>query len=511
MEFTVGTLLTKWSVYTPDKTAVIFDDKEISYRELNENVNRTANYLLAKGIKKGDRVSEILQNCPELLYLYFAAAKIGAVFCPINIRLTAEEIQYQLNDSGSRFLLFDDSLAEKVEAVRLNASIEKEGYCCADGNVPEWATDYKRELMNCSTDEPHLSEPVDWEDIQIIMYTSGTTGNPKGAMLSHRKTFFNTLNAFFYHELRVEDIVLSPYPLFHSAGLLIYGTPALSRGATILLRKTYTPEQMLKDIETYKVTTFGAVTTVLKRIMDSGLIDDYDLSSVRIFGGGGEKTPIDLIERLASKGLNLQQRMGQTETSTICSLPRRDTLRKKGSIGLPVIYADVKIVDESGKEMPPGEKGEIVVKGPTVMSGYWNKPEETAKTIRDGILHTGDLAYRDEEGYFYIVDRIKDMYRSGGENVYPAEVEKLLLANPKISQVAIIGVPDPKWTEVGKAFIVTKEGESITKAEVLEFLEGKVAKFKMPVYVQFMDSLPATAAGKVRKIELKSQFGNASD
>ncbi len=511
MEFTVGTLLTKWSVYTPDKTAVIFDDKEISYKELNENVNRTANYLVAKGIQKGDRVSEILQNCPELLYLYFAAAKIGAVFCPINIRLTAEEIQYQLNDSGSRFLLFDESLAEKVEAVRSNACIEKEGYCCADGNVPEWATDYKSELRKCSTDEPQLSQPVDWEDIQIIMYTSGTTGNPKGAMLSHRKTFFNTLNAFFYHELRVEDIVLSPYPLFHSAGLLIYGTPALSRGATILLRKTYTPEQMLKDIETYKVTTFGAVTTVLKRIMDSGLIDNYDLSSVRIFGGGGEKTPVDLIERLASKGLKLQQRMGQTETSTICSLPLRDALRKKGSIGLPVIYADVRIVDESGKEVPPGEKGEIVVKGPTLMSGYWNKPEETAKTIRDGILHTGDLAYRDEEGYFYIVDRIKDMYRSGGENVYPAEVEKLLLANPKISQVAIIGVPDPKWTEVGKAFVVTKEGESITKAEVLEFLEGKVAKFKMPAYVQLIDSLPATAAGKVRKIELKGKFGNPSD
>jgi len=507
MTINVGTLLKKWTIYSPDKVAVIYDDQVITYKDLNNSVNKTANYLLARGIKTGDRISVMLYNCPEFLHLYFAAAKIGAIFCPMNFRLTPQEIEYQLNDSGSSLLVFDEDLVENVEPLHSNTSLGKDGYCCVGEQVPEWATCYRKEVKGFSEVETKLSKPLDWEDIQIIMYTSGTTGDPKGAMLSYRKTFFNTINAFLYHELRVEDIVLSPYPLFHSAGLLIYTTPALSGGATVVLRKRYTPEEIFKDIEKYQVTTFGAVTTILKRILDSGMIDKYDTSSVRIFGGGGEKTPVNLIEKLAEKGLNLQQRFGQTETSTICSLPRKDTLRKMGSVGLPVFYADVLIVDENGKELPPGEKGEVVVKGPTLMSGYWNKPEETEKTIRKGVLHTGDLAYRDEEGYFYVVDRIKDMYRSGGENVYPAEIEKILLSHPGISQVAIIGVPDEKWTEVGKAFVVPQEGEKLSKAEILDFLQGKVAKFKIPVYVEFMDSLPMTAAGKVRKVELKEKFG----
>ena len=507
MNINVGSLLKKWTIYSPDKVAVIYDDKAITYKGLNNSANRTANYLLSRGIKSGDRVSVMLYNCPEFLHLYFAAAKINAIFCPMNFRLTPQEIEYQLNDSGSSFLVFDEELVENVETIQSNAFLGKDGYCCVGEQIPEWATDYSKEVKEFSEAEPKPSKPLDWEDIQIIMYTSGTTGNPKGAMLSHRKTFFNTINAFLYHELRVEDIVLSPYPLFHSAGLLIYTTPALSGGATVVLRKRYTPEEIFKDIERYKVTTFGAVTTILKRILDSGVIDRYDASSVRIFGGGGEKTPVDLIEKLAEKGLSLQQRFGCTETSTMCSLPRKDTLRKTGSVGLPVFYADVLIVDENGKELPPGEKGEVVVKGPTLMTGYWNKLEETKKTIRKGVLHTGDLAYRDEEGYFYVVDRIKDMYRSGGENVYPAEIEKILLSHPGISQVAIIGVPDEKWTEVGKAFIVPLEGENLSKAEVLDFLQGKIAKFKIPVYVEFMDSLPMTAAGKVRKVELKENFG----
>jgi fatty-acyl-CoA synthase len=191
-------------------------------------------------------------------------------------------------------------------------------------------------------------------------------------------------------------------------------------------------------------------------------------------------------------------------------MPGKDALRKKGSIGLPVFYADIRIVDQDGKEMPPGERGEMVVKGPTLMSGYWNKPEETAKTIVDGVLHTGDVAVKDKDGFVYIVDRMKDMYRSGGENVYPAEMEKILLAHPKISQVAIIGVPDEKWTEVGKAFVLPKEGQNISKEEVLEFLRGKVAKFKIPVHVEFVDSLPMTSAGKVKKVELKKKYGSAA-
>jgi fatty-acyl-CoA synthase len=494
-------------LYCPDKVAIVCEEKEITYTELSVGVNRAANCLLAQGIKNGDRISLLLYNCIEYVELFIACAKIGAILCPMSIRLTPSEIEYQLNDSGFSLLVFDEELINTVESARLTIPLEKHGYWCVGKKVPEWAIDYKEKVKEFSIDEPRPMRLINWEDPLIIMYTSGTTGKPKGAILSHRKTFFNTLNAHLYHEIRFEDIVLAPYPLFHSAGLLIYAIPFLSRGATVILRRRYTPEQMLKDIERYKVTTFGAVTTVLSQVLESGLIDKYDISSVRGFGGGGEKTSIDLIDKLAAKGLYLQQRMGQTETSVICALQGKDALRKKGSIGLPVFYADVRIVDNSGKEVPPGERGEIVVKGPTLMSGYWNKPEETAKTIIDGVLHTGDVAYRDEAGYYYIVDRVKDMYRSGGENVYPAEIEKILLGHPKILQAAIIGVPDKKWTEVGKAFILPKKGQKISKEEILEFLRDKVAKFKIPAYVEFVDSLPMTAIGKVKKVELKNKFG----
>jgi fatty-acyl-CoA synthase len=506
----IGDMVAKWSVYYPDKLAIICEEKGITYAQLKEGVNRAANCLSSRGIKNGDRVSLLLYNCIEYVELFIALSKIGAISCPMSARLTPSEIQYQLNDSGSSLLLFDEELIKTVEEARSKMPLEENGYWCVGNNIPEWAVNYKEKVKSYSVDEPNPMRPIDWEDAQIIMYTSGTTGSPKGAVTSHRKTFFNMLNAHLYHEIRFEDIVLSPYPLFHSAGLLIYTMPFLSRGCTVILRRKYTPEKMLQDIEKYKVTMFGAVTTVLKQVLDTGLIDKYDIGSIRIFGGGGEKTSIDLIDKLAAKGLYLQQRMGQTETSTLCSVPGKDALRKKGSIGLPVFYADVRIVDENGKEMPPGERGEIVVKGPTLMSGYWNKPEETAQTIVDGVLHTGDVAFKDEDGFVYIVDRVKDMYRSGGENVYPAEIEKILLAHPKISQVAIIGVPDEKWTEVGKAFILPSEGHKISKEEILEFLQGKVAKFKIPAYVEFVDSLPRTAAGKIKKVELKNKFGSAA-
>jgi len=506
----IGDMVDKWSICCPDKLAVICEDVGVTYFELKERVNRAGNCLLSRGIKNGDRVSLLLYNGIEYVELFIALSKIGAIACPMSVRLTPSEIEYQLKDSGSSMILFDEELAGNIEKTRGSVPLGEQGYWCVGRKIPEWAVDYGERVKTFPADPPKPMRPIDWEDAQIIMYTSGTTGSPKGAVTSHRKTFFNMLNAQIYHEMRFEDIVLSPYPFFHSAGLLIYSMPFLSRGCTVVVRRKYTPEKMLQDVEKYKVTMFGAVTTVLKQVLESGMIDKYDHSSVRIFGGGGEKTSVDLIERYAAKGLYLQQRMGQTETSILCSMLKKDALRKKGSIGQPVFYADIRIVDEDGKEMPPGERGEMVVKGPTLMSGYWNKPEETAKTIVNGVLHTGDVAVKDEDGFVYIVDRIKDMYRSGGENVYPAEMEKILLAHPKISQVAIIGVPDEKWTEVGMAFVLPKEGQHISKEEVQEFLRGKVAKFKIPVYVEFVDSLPVTSAGKIKKVELKKKYGGAA-
>jgi len=250
-----------------------------------------------------------------------------------------------------------------------------------------------------------------------------------------------------------------------------------------------------------------ALTTMWKFILESGKLDQVDISSVRQVIGCGERTPPLLLEELAKRGIHMQQGFGQTENSAMMMLPKEDIQRKEGSVGMPGFFTEIWIVDQEGRRQPPGKIGEVVAKGPTVMSGYWNMPDETAQTIVNGVLHTGDLGYQDDEGYFYIVDRAKDMYRSGGENVYPAEIEKVLAGHPKIVNVAIIGVPDEKWGETGMAFVVVEKGNDMTEQEIYDFLEGKIARYKFPRHIKFVDHLPITASGKIKKVELKEKYG----
>jgi fatty-acyl-CoA synthase len=297
-------------------------------------------------------------------------------------------------------------------------------------------------------------------------------------------------------------------PLFHSGGLFIVATPALCSGMTMVMRRGFDPDEFAGDIERYRGTIVFALTTMWRMILQTGKLDRIDVSSVRCVGGGGERTPPSLVDELAKRGLYMQQGFGQTENSAMMLLPKEDIFRKRGSIGKPGLFTNVWIAGSDGRPLPPGEIGEIVASGPTVMTGYWNLPETTAKTIVDGVLHTGDLGYTDEEGYFYIVDRVKDMYRSGGENVYPADVEKILLTHPKIANAAIIGVPDDKWGETGMAFIVTEKAEAVTKEEIYGHLDGKVARFKYPRHIQVMEELPLTATMKVRKEELRQRVAS---
>lgn len=503
----IGDFIKKHSYYTPDKVAMIIDDREYTFRQLNERTNRVANFLQEKGIKKGDRISVLLFNSTEFMEVYFAAAKIGAIFVPLNYRLVPMELEYQLNDCGSRLLVFHDDFISTIESIYSRIPVEKDKYVVVGENTPDWSLNYNDIINKYPGEEPELEEPVGWEDPQAIMYTSGVTGNPKGALLPHRKTLFNALNSDFTMRLGPEDIFLSPLPLFHSGGLFIVATPTLFRGATFITYKKFDPQKLLKTIEKYKVTVFFALTTMLNLIIKNENLENYDLSSLRLFLGGGERTPLSIIEEFAKRGLYMQSGFGQTENSILLFLPEKDAIRKKGSLGIPVFFCDVRIWDEDKGFLGPNEVGEIVVKGPTVMLGYWNRPEDTAKTIVDGWLHTGDLGYYDEEGYFYFVDRIKDMYRSGGENVYPAEVEKILAGHPKIMNVAIIGVPDQKWGETGKALVVPKAGETITREEVFEYLQGKVARYKFPAHVEVVNRFPMTESGKVKKSELKKLYG----
>jgi len=518
IQWDVGTITRKRASLSPDKTAIFFEDTPCTYRELNEGVNRAAHLMQKKGMKRGDRVAVVLLNCLEFVEAYFAAAKLGLIFVPLNWRLTAPELEYQLNDCGARMLLFHDSFFGNIEAIRSRIKVEQDKFLYLKSGsptlpglslpgCPAWAEDFHELVRDKPVTEPVPDEPVEFSDPLAIVYTSGVTGDPKGAVLSHEQTYFKNFQVGTYTGANPDDVVIAQMPLFHSGGLFIVTTPCLCGGMTIVMRRGFDPNEFAEDIQRYRGTIVFALTTMWRMILQTGKLDQIDRSSLRCVVGGGERTPPNLFDELAKRGLYMQQGFGQTENSAMMLLPREDIHRKMGSIGKPGFFTDIWIAGTNGKRAAPGEIGEIVARGPTVMSCYWNRPEETAKTIVNGVLHTGDLGYVDEEGYFYIVDRAKDMYRSGGENVYPAEMEKILGGHPKISNVAIIGVPDEKWGEVGMAFVVTAPNQTMTQEEVLGYLESKVAKFKHPKTVMFLKELPLTATMKVKKGELKKQYG----
>jgi fatty-acyl-CoA synthase len=355
-------------------------------------------------------------------------------------------------------------------------------------------------------DEPITVYSVALGDPLAIIYTSGTTGEPKGAIVSHQQTYYKIYQVAMYIGSCPDDVVIAQMPLFHSGGLFIVATPVLCGGLPMVMRSGFDPNEFAEDIQRYRGTIVFALTTMWRIILATGKLDQVDVSTVRCVVGGGERTPASLIEELAKRNLYLQQGFGLTECSAMTLVPRDDIHRKMGSIGKPGFFSNIWIEDEKGKKLPAGEIGEIVASGPGVMSGYWNRPEDTAKTIVGDALHTGDLGFVDEEGYFYIVDRTKDMYRSGGENVYPAEVEKIIIKHPKIAQAAIIGVPDDKWGETGMAFIVPLPEESVTEKEILDHLKDKVAKYKYPTRFKFVSELPLTPTFKVKKSELKRKY-----
>jgi fatty-acyl-CoA synthase len=500
----VGEWVTKWASLRPSKPAVIYEDKTFTYKDLNEEVNRTVHMLQGMGIGKGDRVGILMYNSYELVEIFFALGKIGAILVPLNTRLVAAELEYIIKDSGLGVLVFGDAFIKVLEPLRARIPVKEGHYLCV-GKPPAWAKDYTNEVAGQLSDEPTVDKLAGGEDPIIIMYTSGTTGLPKGAVLSHRKTFFNALNGNIYYGLTPSDILLAPRPMFHSGGLLVELCPVIYKGATLIMRGRFSPEEILRTVQRYRVTILEIAATVLRFILEECDIEKYDLSSLRACYTGGERVPPSLLEDYEKKGIIVAQIYGQTETSTLTWLAMEDAVRKRGSVGKPVFHGDVRIVGKDGKQVKSGEVGEIVVSGYVTMNGYWGKPELTEGTIVDGWLHTGDLAKIDEEGFFYIVDREKDMYISGGENVYPAEIEKVLLENRKILNIGVCGIPDQKWGEVGLACIVLKEGEAMTEDEALNFCTDRLARFKIPKVIKFMDKLPMTAAEKIIRKKLREE------
>ena len=500
----------RWSVLHPNKTAIIFEDSKTSYLELHQKVNRTCCWLQSLGIEKGDRVAVMLKNCPEFLELYLACSRLGALFVPINYRLAQPELDYTLSNSRPRLFVFGSEYSETVFSLALNDRrplmlLAGMPGCPGSDDI----IDYHSGAKAFEGQRPFLTEsmaPATPEEPHVIMYTSGTTGHPKGAVLSHRKTFFNCLNADIFFKLHFDDVMLIVLPLFHSGGLFIQASPVFYKGGTLVIHPSFDPLRTHEDIRKFRVTKFLGVPTVYKSLVKVASGNRAAGDSLKVAAIGGEKLTPELMSRFEKAGFSLRQIMGQTETSILLWAHEEDAVRKPGSVGRPVFHADVKIVDRQGRLCETGQVGEIVVRGSIMMTEYWQDPVKSEETIRGGWLYTGDLARMDEDGYFYLVDRKKDMYVSGGENIYPAEVERVLRNHPAIEDIAVVGVPDETWGEAGYAFVVLKQGTDLTLEDVTGFCDGKLAHYKWPLRVIVKNDFPRTALGKVRKTALKQGY-----
>ena len=500
----------RWSELHPHKTAVIFEESHISYLELHQKVNRACCWLQSLGIEKGDRVAVMLNNCPEFLELFLACSRMGALFVPINYRLAAPELEYTLTNSRPRLFVFGDEFAETVLSLDLNRRRTLMLLAGIPGCVvADDILDYRGESASCEGQQPFLTDlmaPAVPEEAHVIMYTSGTTGQPKGAVLSHRKTFFNCLNADIFFKLHFDDIMLIVLPLFHSGGLFIQASPVIYKGATMILHKSFDPHRTYSDIRKFQVTKFLGVPTVYKSLVKAATGHKTAQSSLKVCAIGGEKLTPELMAQFKDAGFSLRQIMGQTETSILLWAHEKDVVRKPGSVGKPVFHAEVRIVDRQGRASDPGQVGEIVVRGSIMMTEYWQDPVKTEDTIRGGWLHTGDLARMDEDGYFYLIDRAKDMFISGGENVYPAEIERVLRKHSAIEDIAVVGVPDETWGEVGYAFVIAKPGADFKSEDLIDYCDGQLARYKWPQKILIAEEFPRTALGKVRKTVLKEKY-----
>ncbi|MFG2960728.1 long-chain fatty acid--CoA ligase [Streptomyces sp. NPDC048291] len=483
---------------TPHRTALISGGQATDYGTLHARTTRLAHALRALGIRRGDRVAYLGPNHPAYLETLFAAGVLGAVFVPLNTRLAGPEIAYQLGDSGARALLYGPSHAGLVAGLPGTTDVR---------TYAEVGPEYE-ELLSAAPDDP-IDEPVAPDDTCIIMYTSGTTGRPKGAMLTHANLTWNAFNVLVDTDLIADERALVSAPLFHTAGLNMLTLPVLLKGGTCVLVEAFDPGATLDLIERHRITFMFGVPTMFEQVARHPRWADADLSSLRILTCGGSPVPTPLIAAYQERGLTFLQGYGMTEASPgTLFLDAEHAISKAGSAGVPHFFSDVRVVRPDLTPVEVGEPGEITVRGPHVMPGYWGLPEETAASFADGWFRSGDAATVDEDGYVFVVDRLKDMIISGGENVYPAEIEDLLLAHPDIVECAVIGVPDDRWGEVPRAVVVPREGTVLDLDEVLASLTGRLARYKLPKSVVLADELPRTASGKLLKARVRKRYGS---
>ncbi len=497
-------LLLRRAELTPHRSALSFDGTTRTFGELQSRVLRLANALRAEGFKTGDRIGYLGLNHSAFLESLYASAAIGAIFVPLNFRLTGEELTYIINDAGISTLIVDSDLQPVIAGIR-------ESLCCTRYvNVTRPLSDDELFEDLITGHQPlaavHESKA---DEVLLIMYTSGTTGLPKGAMLTHGNLYWNFVNTMMSFNYLEDDVTLVGAPLFHIGGLNVTTLGTLTVGGHGVIMKSFDPGEALALIERYKVTTMFGAPAMFQFMAHHENWRSTDLSTIRGLVCGAAPVPAPLIEEYSARQINFCQGYGMTELSPLALILSSEfSAVKIGSTGKPAMFTEVRIVDESNQPVAVGERGEVVVRGPNVMAGYWNKPEATLETIdEEGWLHSGDVAYEDEEGFFYICDRLKDMVISGGENVYPAEVESVLVGHPAIAEVAVIGVDDEKWGEAVTAVAALHPGQSLSLEELREYAGAHLARYKLPLHLHIIPEIPRNAAGKILKYELRNRYG----
>lgn len=493
----------------PTKIALCSKERRVNYRELRAMVLSLTAALAAMGIGRGDRVATLMLNRTELLTAYLALFRLGAVLVPLNTRLAEPEWRYMLEDSGAVALLSEEGFSAFLEPLRASLQGPREVVCVGAGgkNVRKW-----EELVNFPAFEECGQEPG-LEDDLYILYTSGTTGRPKGAVITHMNFLWNSINAQVSGGFSGHDVVYYGLPLFHGAAM--GGCFAvLLLGGTVVLRPRFDPLELLCLIEQERITRVPAVPPMLMALMEIPNLERWDLTSLRVFNTGATIIPQALKEKLLERfpWVDVVDSYGLTEATSYCTiLPGKDFLRKAACVGKPHAYVEIRVVDEQDRDLPVGEVGEILVRGPNIMRGYWARPQETQEVLRGGWLHTGDLGRLDQEGYLYIVDRKKDMIISGGENVYPREVEEVLNRHPGVLEAAVVGFPDPSWGEKVVAYIVAKKECSPSAQELDRHCRKSLAGYKCPKQYFFVEELPRTPTGKVLKRALGVHYSRQLD
>jgi fatty-acyl-CoA synthase len=495
-------VLAHHAIRSPDKAITVFEGEPLTYGEMARRVAALAGGLHERGVARGDVVGPLSYNCPEFLETLFAANYLGAIAMPINWRLAAPEVRYILEHSGARVLVCDEALVALADDATkgLESSLVRASLTPA---APDGWTAFA-ELRGDADGMAPVATAAD--DVHRLMYTSGTTGHPKGVMLTHANLAWKNLAHLVEFGFTADDLGLACGPLYHVGALDLTTTSLIAAGATTIIHRAFDAAAVVDELERSRVTTVWLAPAMVNAIMAVPDIDRRDLSSVRVIINGGEKMPIPLIERIQRTFPSawFADAYGLTETvSGDTFLDRDSIITKLGSVGRPCLHLELDIWDEQGRSVPPGTRGEIVLRGPKVFKGYWRDPDATTAAFAGGWFHTGDVGVRDEDGYLFIVDRLKDMIVSGGENIASSEVERVLYEHDAVAEAAVVARPDPRWGEVPVAFVVLRPGSTATPDELLDHCRARLARFKLPRDVTLIDLLPRNPSGKVLKRELR--------